>query len=119
MRQRNDPPDGCQGAAGWATMAPCGAPSPAGRRPCRGPGPTVPIVGGAAAASPEADVTTRSQPRQAHAHRADAFARLFEAVHEGVFIGALAGSNSEGGGTTLAANPHLKLIFGYPTDTPE
>jgi two-component system cell cycle sensor histidine kinase/response regulator CckA len=42
-------------------------------------------------------------------HRADAFARLFEAVHEGVYIGLLGPRET----TTLAANPHLKLMFGY------
>ena len=51
--------------------------------------------------------------------RADAFARLFEAVHEGVFIGSLAPAGDEAGGVTIAANPHLKLIFGYPAGTPE
>jgi len=50
-------------------------------------------------------------------HRANAFARLFEAVHEGVYIGML---HTQGGGTvTTAANPHLKLIFGYPEETAE
>lgn len=44
--------------------------------------------------------------------RALAFARLFQSVHEGVYFGAL-GANSS---TTLAANPHLKQIFGYPAD---
>ena len=43
--------------------------------------------------------------------RAAAFARLLEVVHEGVFIGTL--------DTTLAANPHLRLIFGYPPETPD
>jgi PAS domain S-box-containing protein len=47
--------------------------------------------------------------------RSTAFARLFEAVHEGVFIGTL--GLSADGTITLAANPHLKLIFGYGTDT--
>ncbi len=47
--------------------------------------------------------------------RAAAFARLFEAVHEGVYIGTL----GPDGTTTIAANPFLKLIFGYPADTPE
>src|SRR5688572_4771846 len=51
--------------------------------------------------------------------RADAFARLFEAVHEGVFIGSLAPAGDDVAGVTVAANPHLKLIFGYPADTPE
>jgi signal transduction histidine kinase/CheY-like chemotaxis protein len=47
--------------------------------------------------------------------RADAFARLFEVVHEGVYIGSL----SHDGDRTLAANPHLKLVFGYAPETPE
>ena len=45
-------------------------------------------------------------------NRGDAFARLFEAVHEGVYIGLLGPRDS----TTLAANPHLKLIFGYAAE---
>jgi signal transduction histidine kinase/CheY-like chemotaxis protein len=44
--------------------------------------------------------------------RAAAFARLFEAVHEGVYIGTI----GPGSSSTIAANPHLKLIFGYPSD---
>lgn len=44
----------------------------------------------------------------------DVFARLFEAVHEGVYIGLL----SEDATATLAANPHLKLMFGWPEETP-
>jgi two-component system NtrC family sensor kinase len=44
----------------------------------------------------------------------DAFARLFEAVHEGVYIGLL----SEDTTATLAANPHLKLMFGWPDEAP-
>lgn len=57
--------------------------------------------------------TSRSVAAQT---RADAFARLFEAVREGVFIGALAPSGVDGADSTLAANPHLKQIFGYPAD---
>jgi PAS domain S-box-containing protein len=49
--------------------------------------------------------------------RADAFARLFEAVREGVFIGALAPPGVDAADSTLAANPYLKQIFGYSTDT--
>ena len=45
--------------------------------------------------------------------RAAAFARLFDAVHEGVYLGTLGAV----GTTTLAANPYLKAIFGYPKDT--
>ena len=44
-----------------------------------------------------------------------AFARLFEAVHEGVYIGTIGPTTT----TTIAANPHLKLIFGYAGETPE
>jgi two-component system NtrC family sensor kinase len=43
------------------------------------------------------------------------FARLFEAVHEGVYIGTI----DPTGSSTIAVNPHLKLIFGYADDTPE
>jgi len=44
-----------------------------------------------------------------------AFERLFEAVHEGVYIGAIDGDRTR----TLSANPHLKLMFGFAADTPE
>ncbi len=44
-----------------------------------------------------------------------AFARLFEAVREGVYIGTLGPDAT----STIAANPHLKLIFGYESDVPE
>ena len=43
---------------------------------------------------------------------ADALAQLFETVREGIYIGTL----DADGGDTLAANPHLKLIFGYPPE---
>ncbi len=46
---------------------------------------------------------------------ADAFARLFESVHEGVYIGSVNGASSQ----TLAANPHLKLMFGFGVETAE
>jgi two-component system NtrC family sensor kinase len=46
---------------------------------------------------------------------AEAFARLFEAAHEGVYIGEVA---SGGRGRTIAANPHLKLMFGRALETP-
>jgi signal transduction histidine kinase/CheY-like chemotaxis protein len=44
---------------------------------------------------------------------AEAFARLFEAAHEGVYIGIITDTAS----TTLAANPHLKLMFGFASET--
>jgi two-component system NtrC family sensor kinase len=47
--------------------------------------------------------------------RAAAFARLFEAVHEGVYIGSIGPDSS----STIAANPHLKLMFGYGGETAE
>ena len=42
------------------------------------------------------------------------FARLFEAVHEGVYIGVI----TRGGTQTLSANPYLKLMFGHASETP-
>jgi PAS domain S-box-containing protein len=56
--------------------------------------------------------------RSARVRRASAFARLLEAVHEGVYIGAIT-TNESDCGTTIAANPHLRLIFGYDPGTPE
>jgi PAS domain S-box-containing protein len=47
--------------------------------------------------------------------RAAAFARLFNSVREGVYMGTLGAV----GTTTLAANPHLKAILGYPEDAAE
>jgi two-component system cell cycle sensor histidine kinase/response regulator CckA len=47
--------------------------------------------------------------------RAAAFARLFEAVHEGVYIGTIGPDAT----STIAANPYLKLIFGYGNEVPE
>jgi signal transduction histidine kinase/BarA-like signal transduction histidine kinase len=51
--------------------------------------------------------------------RATAFARFFEAVHEGVYIGTIDRLPDATDGTTLAANPHLKIMLGYPPETPE
>ncbi len=47
--------------------------------------------------------------------RGPAFARLFEAVHEGVYIGTIGQAST----ATFAANAHLKLIFGFASETPE
>ena len=44
--------------------------------------------------------------------RAIALARLFQSLREGVYIGTL-GAHST---STLAANPHLRTIYGYPSD---
>jgi len=46
---------------------------------------------------------------------AEAFARLFESVHEGVYIGAVKDDVSR----TISANPYLKLMFGYASETPQ
>jgi signal transduction histidine kinase/CheY-like chemotaxis protein len=51
--------------------------------------------------------------------RADAFAHLFEAVREGVFIGLLTPADDDARDSTLAANAYLKAIFGYTADAPD
>ena len=53
--------------------------------------------------------TTRATPPP------ETFARLFEAVHEGVYIGTIDDVSAD----TVSANPYLKLMFGYPPDAPE
>ena len=53
--------------------------------------------------------STRAAPRT------EAFARLFESVHEGVYIGAVDGWSTR----TLSANPYLKLMFGHAAETPQ
>ena len=57
---------------------------------------------------PRASTTRKPAPRTARNPPASAFARLFEAVHEGVYIGTLTDHSTD----TLVANPHLKLMFG-------
>ncbi len=47
--------------------------------------------------------------------RATALARLFDAVLEGAYIGTIGAERT----TTIAANGHLKLIFGYASETPD
>ena len=59
--------------------------------------------------------TSRRPP--ARGQRASAFARLFEAVREGVFIGSLEPTTAGSRDSTIAANPHLKSMFGqYVSD---
>ena len=55
----------------------------------------------------------------ARSRRTEALARLFEAVREGAFVGLLKSASEGPGGSTIAANPSLKAIFGYASDTPE
>ena len=57
---------------------------------------------------PDPEVTSAAPPPET-------FARLFEAVHEGVYIGTL----SDASALTLSANPFLKLMFGYAAETPQ
>jgi signal transduction histidine kinase/CheY-like chemotaxis protein len=57
----------------------------------------------------------RPTKQPARDQRASAFANLFEAVREGVFIGFI-DPTDDAGSSTLAANPHLKAIFGYVSD---
>ena len=54
--------------------------------------------------------------RAPHRARANTFSRLFEAVHEGVFIGTLT-ENPRAEGQTEAVNPHLKAMLGYGPGT--
>jgi two-component system NtrC family sensor kinase len=54
-------------------------------------------------------------PDPAQIARAESFARLFDAVHEGAYIGLVGPRNN----VTIAANPYLRLMLGYPADTPE
>jgi two-component system NtrC family sensor kinase len=63
-------------------------------------------------------VAARSKPTRDR-QRATAFARLFEAVHEGVYIGSISRDPHANTGGTLAANPHLKIMLGYPPETAE
>ncbi len=44
----------------------------------------------------------------------DAFARFFDGLREGVYIGLVSPTET----ATLAANPHLRVMFGWPADTP-
>jgi two-component system NtrC family sensor kinase len=65
---------------------------------------------------PHQDANAKPAAREEEINeRAAAFARLFEAVHEGVYIGILEAETT----LTVAANPHVKLIFGLPPDTPD
>ena len=47
--------------------------------------------------------------------RAAALARLFDGTQEGVYIGRIGPDSS----STFAANPHLKLMLGFPSEAPE
>jgi len=68
---------------------------------------------GKPARKPARTSTRKPAPRKPRNPPATAFARLFEVVHEGVYIGTLTAKAAD----TIVANPHLKLMFGYPTET--
>ena len=53
--------------------------------------------------------------RRSRRPRAELLGSLYDSVREGVFIGTL----DADGGTTLGANPHLKLMFGFAPDEPD
>ena len=58
-------------------------------------------------------MTKRPSSRE---RRADAFARLLEAAHEGVFIGTIDVAGGHGDRAD-AVNPHMRRILGAPDDT--
>ncbi len=60
-------------------------------------------------------VARDARPAAKGDERGAAFARFFQAVHEGVYIGTLGPDKPH----TVAANPHLKLIFGLAPDVPD
>ena len=60
-----------------------------------------------------------SRAPSVRSRRAEALARLFNAVREGAFVGLLIPSTDGPGGSTIAANPALKTVFGYDAETPE
>ena len=63
-------------------------------------------------------MSAKARRAPARNHRSNAFVGLFQAVREGAFIGSFDPAGATGD-ATLAANPYLKSIFGYPADVPE
>jgi PAS domain S-box-containing protein len=59
-------------------------------------------------------VTPGSSSRSTTRLAGDAFARFFDHLHEGVYIGIVGQDET----ATLAVNPHLRLMFGWADDTP-
>ena len=58
--------------------------------------------------------TRRAAPHPAPHPSNDAFVHLFDVLPEGVYIGLLTADAN----ATLAANPHLRLMFGWTADVP-
>ena len=63
-------------------------------------------------------VSARARRPTPRNRRPSAFAGLFESIREGAFVGSFDPAGAAGS-ATVAANAHLRSIFGYPTDTPE
>ena len=59
--------------------------------------------------------TTTRAPRRSRRPRAELLGSLYDSVREGVYIGTLDSDD----GTTLGANPHLKLMFGFAPEQPD
>ncbi|MEE8129850.1 MAG: histidine kinase dimerization/phospho-acceptor domain-containing protein, partial [Vicinamibacterales bacterium] len=59
--------------------------------------------------------TPKRAPRRSRRPRAELLGSLYDSVREGVYIGTLDSDD----GTTLGANPHLKLMFGFAPEQPD
>jgi signal transduction histidine kinase len=58
-------------------------------------------------------VSTSTGPSAALDPRANAFARLFDTVHEGIYVGRL-GTRQHQPDATVITNPHLRRMFRFP-----
>jgi signal transduction histidine kinase len=61
---------------------------------------------------------TSTSPSAFHDHKASAFARLFDSVHEGIYVGLLA-TRPEDVDATLAVNGRLRALFGFGPSKPD
>jgi signal transduction histidine kinase len=61
---------------------------------------------------------TSTSPSASHDPRAGAFARLFDKVHDGIYVGLLA-VRPEDTDATLAVNGPLRGLFGFSASTPD
>ena len=53
-------------------------------------------------------------PQQSLQRQTELLGHLFDTIREGIYFGTVTDSAS----LTFAANPHLKLMFGYSRETP-
>jgi signal transduction histidine kinase len=63
-------------------------------------------------------LSTSTGPSASHADRAAVFARLFEDVHEGIYVGVLAGQARDRD-ATQSVNAALRRMFRYAAGTPD